>query len=478
MTSHGTRVVSSLQWATGGHLLGQAFTWAVTIYVIRILTPADYGLMGIATVIVAFLMLVNELGLGAALVQAKELDGRMQRQAFFVVLLVNGTMFAGLFLAAPLIAWLYEEPRLEAIVRVLGAQFLLYAFGVVPQAIVERRMDFRRKSLVDLAAAIFASLTQLALAASGLGVWALVWGSLVWVGLRVAGMNLITPWLALPDPRLRDARRLFGFGALVTLSRVLWFFYSRVDILIAGKILGKQELGVYFVSMHLATLPMQKLSGIISGVSLPAFSRIQEDRERVATYFLKAVRVMSFVAFPALWGIAGVTPEIVTVFLGESWLDVIVPMILLSLLTPFRMVYNLTPPLYFGVGRPDQPFNNVLFASIVMPIAFLAGVQWGLVGLALAWVLSFPLVMLRNLHASLPVIGLGPADVIANMWRPMLAAGGMLGGLALLRPVIAALPGDVARLAVLILAGVVLYGALIVVVDRRGLTEVAALRRR
>ena len=182
------KVVRGLYWTGGTRLLGQAVTWLITIVVIRLLTPDDYGLLALAAVFVGFLFVLAEAGLGAALVQAPQLDDTKLRAIFAAVILVNSIFTAALIVAAPLIASFFSDSRLASVLQVLSAQLLLSIFAVIPTAILTRSLDFRRLSLIGLIASICGSLCTLALALSGYGVWSLVAGSLVTSTLNTAGL--------------------------------------------------------------------------------------------------------------------------------------------------------------------------------------------------------------------------------------------------------------------------------------------------
>ena len=172
-----SQALSGLRWTVSVRLLSQLVTWVITLAVIRLLTPADYGLLAMATVFVAFLSMFSELGLGAAIVQKKDVDEGLLKRAFALILIVHFSLAAMLALAAPLIADFYAEPRVTSVIRVLSLQFILGAFAVIPDAQLQRRMEFRNRSLLDFFGAVLASGVTLFMAMAGSGVWALVAGS-------------------------------------------------------------------------------------------------------------------------------------------------------------------------------------------------------------------------------------------------------------------------------------------------------------
>ena len=431
----------------------------MTLALYRILAPSDFGLMAICTVFVTFLSLITELGLGAALVQKKDLDIQSQRQVLGLVTIFSVSVFLLMLLLAPLVAWFYEDPRLTGLLRLLSIHFLLMIFLVIPRAQLEREIDFKRRSIVDLSGAVIGGMIQLGLAFSGYGVWSLVWGNLAIFLVQAIGINIICPIRCLPSFDFRGTKQLFSFGGYFMGSRVIWAIYTQMDVLIAGKIVTKDALGIYAIAMHLASLPMHKLMGLVNQVLFPAIARFQDDITQVENYFIKAISSMAFIVFPVLWGISSIAPEITLLVLGESKSEVILPLMILSLVTPVRML-DMTAPLFNGLGKPQIAFENLCFASVVMSLSFLVGAQWGITGLSIAWLFAFPLVLFRNMLKGLPQVGLSIKPILRSLVKPVTQSAIMYAGVVLLRPAIPLEWPLAIRLMTLIGFGATLYAGM------------------
>jgi O-antigen/teichoic acid export membrane protein len=292
---------------------------------------------------------------------------------------------------------------------------------------------------------------------------------------NTVAINVLSPFLKWPDFSLRGARSLVAFGGQLTATRALWFVYSQADIFIAGKLLGKELLGFYSVSMHLASLPVQKLSGVINQVAFPAFARSQDNPGAVSQYLLKALRVLGFVAFPVLWGISSIAPEIVAVLLGSKWEAAVMPLQVLPLVMPLSMVSPFLNTAFQGIGRGGVVFMNVLTACLVMPMAFWVGASWGLLGLCIAWVVGFPLVLIANLWRMLPLVALRLRDVLAAFAPAVLTSAGMYAAVSIARYLTADALGAPLRMALLIGVGVASYAALVWTANRTAVDEIAEL---
>ena len=468
-----SQALSGFRWTASVRLLSQLVTWMITLVVIRLLAPADYGLLAMATVFVAFLAMFSELGLGAAIVQKADVDEELLKRAFGLILIIHFSLAALLAVAAPLIAAFYAEPRVTPILRVLSLQFLLAAFAVIPDAQLQRRMEFRNRSILDFFGAVVASGTTLLMAMAGSGVWALVAGSLVSQAFKTIGINCLSPFLRWPDFSLRGMRSLLQFGGNFTAVQVFWMFLSQVDVLICAKWLGNEVLGFYSVAMQLASLPSQRISGLVNQVAFPTFARMQGELHKVGGSVLSGARVLSFFSFPVLWGMSSVAPEIVVVILGEKWALATVPLQALTLIMPLRIVGNFVATAAQGIGRSDIVLRSVVWASFVTPPVLIVGVYgWGLLGLSLAWLVALPLSFLQSMVRSLPVLGLSLRQLAGAMGPAACTGLLMYGAVALARHFLLTGQGDMVRMVVLTGVGALAYGVMSLAINRKGVLEV------
>jgi teichuronic acid exporter len=472
------RVMSGLFWVGGTRLIGQILTWAITIVVVRLLTPGDYGLLAMATVFMGFLSLIAEAGMGMALIQSAELDDDTLRRIFGVVILVNCALFGLQFVSAPVVAKFFDEERLVPILRVLATQFLLMIFAVIPGALLTRKLDFKRPSMVALAGSVIGSLTSLALALSGEGVWALVWSSIVSLMVTTIAINFIEPFLRRPAFSLQGTRRLIVVGGQVTAARALYFVYSQADVFVGGRIFGKELLGFYSISLHLASLPVQKISSIINQIAFPAFAEAQRHPAAIPWHMLKGIRLLSFLSFPVLWGISSIAPEIVGVLLGVKWESATVPLQILPLVMPVTILSPFMNTAFQGIGKTDVVLRNAGTASVILPIAFFVGAHWGLLGMSLAWLIGFPLVFYLNLRRMLPMVGIKVSAVFGAAAWPALSALVMYACVMLTRYFLVGTVPQPVLMATLIAAGALGFVATTFATNRSGVREVIGLFRK
>lgn len=465
------RIIRSFLWMGGGQILGQIATWLATLVVIRLLTPVDYGLMTMAMIFLGFLFVIADLGIGAAAVQTKELEVEELRTMTAAVLLTSSAGFLLSNLAAPWLAVFFNEPRVTPIVRVLSLNFPLMAIYHLPQARLIRGLEFDVKARIDLLVALASAATSLALALAGAGVWALVGGVLAQNGARALFFQIARPTPLIPDFRSFFTNPLVQFGVIVTLDRILYFMYSYADVTIGGRVLGKELIGLYTVAVTITSIPVQKVMPIVNQISFAAFSRIQTEGERVRRNVLRAVHLAGLLGFPVFLGMAAVAPDFVPLLLGAQWVETVLPLQLLCLVVPLKMFSTLIPPALLGIGRPTVNLVNVLIVFLIMTLAFLLGVQSGLLGLCLAWVIGFPIAFAITTTRALHALGLGWREFLGRIATPLLASIAMAATVIMTRAALIDLVPALPRLLALIATGVVVYSAVILLTGRAAVLE-------
>jgi teichuronic acid exporter len=474
------QAIAGVKWGAAARLSTQIASWAVTLVVMRLLVPADYGLMALCAVVLSTVSGLAELGLGASVIQTRTLTDRDLRRVAGALWLLNLACAAAVFLTAPLVATVLAQPRLEPVLEVSTLQLLLGAAAALPEALAYRTMRFRWLAAADIAAGLATSGTTLALALGGFGVWSLVIGNLGGAAVRttmlVARSTFIRPTL-----ELSGIGGLLRFGGAWSGARFAWQMTYQVDVLIAARFLTQEAIGVYSVALQLANLPLQKAMSIVNSVALPAISRLQDDLPRMRRRLLDAIRMLSFGAIPALWGISAVGPELVEVALGGEWEEVVFPLQAIALIAPLRMLATLLATALSAVGRADLELVNTLVSLVVSIVAFALGVLWGLQGLTVAYVIAVAVSFALNFPRTARVVQLSARDIVGATRSTFLAGALMLLGVAAARAWLP-IPSSSVRLIALIGVGGVAYTATLFLLDRaiwrQMLTVVAALRER
>ncbi|WOF43868.1 lipopolysaccharide biosynthesis protein [Sphingopyxis indica] len=478
----GDRVRSAVIWRSGSQILAQIITWSVTLVVIRLLDPADYGLFAMTQVIMSFLAFLNGWGFASALVQSDSVDPFRIRQAFGLLLLLNAMLAAVQLLGAPLAAAYYGQPQVADLLRVQALIFLATPFIALPEVMMSRTLDFRRQALVNLVAALAGAGTALGCALAGLGVWTLVYAPIALFWTRAIGLTIVSRLLVWPSFDFRGCGQIVGFGSAVLFSQLFWLVQSQSDVFIAGRRFEPHALGLYAEALFLAQIFMAKFVPPLNEVAFPAYSRIKDDPAAMRWSFLKTVRVLMLVAAPFYCGLAVTAAPMVETLFGTKWLGMVPYIQILSLALIFMTVQILFAPVNNALGKPFVTMLSSLGGAILFPTAFLIGAEWGLIGIAWAWLVAAPLLYLLSARMTGPRLGIslwqvaramlpGLAPALVMAIAVALADRWLLGPLALAAPI---------RLTLLVALGALLYTALLWLLEREAIAEVMRLviRRR
>ena len=463
------KAISALKWATAAKVVVQLASWAGTLVIVRLLTPEDYGLMAKVAVVCAIAGAVAELGLGAAIVRSVDISRDDLRKIYGVSLLFGLGMTAALVAAAPLLSRLFQEPRLTWPIACASLQIIIGAAAIIPSALATRDLSFRRLSKVEMIAGITGIAATLLLALLGAGVWALVLGNLLGAIARSAAL-LETGDRVPPLFSLRGIGEHLKFGLTLAGNRVSYFIVVQSDVLIGSAFLTTTEIGHYSVALQLATLPMAKVMGTINQITLPSVARQQNDPPVVRRALMRAVGLISLIAFPMLWGISAVAPELVGVLLGPKWIGSVPALAILPLIVPLRMICSILFTTSLALGNRQLDLRNTLINFVLIPTGFFVGAHWGLVGLCVAWLVSVPIAYSFSVPAVLKFIGVRVGDFLAECGAPAFAAGVMYAAVAALRPLLADQPAIVG-LAMLSSAGATVYFILMALISRRHLVS-------
>ena len=297
-----SRVVNAVFWLGITKLLGQALSWVLTIYIVRMLSPDDYGLMGMAGVFIGFIILFNELGLGSAIIHKKNLAENDISNIFWLVFLLNVGLYLLSFIISPLIASFFNEPRLIIIIRVIAINMIISSLGFISYNMLTKEFTFRKRSQAEFIGNLSGGIATFLFVKNGLGVWSLVYGSIILTSVTNLLFYLYYPWWPSFSFSFSKIKEMFNFGLKVAIARFLWYVYTNSDSLMAAKLLGKTALGYYSLAFQFASIPLDKIVSLVSQVAFPAFSEIQEDAERLKSYFMKIIRFIAFVTFPLFCG--------------------------------------------------------------------------------------------------------------------------------------------------------------------------------
>jgi PST family polysaccharide transporter len=354
-----------------------------------------------------------DAGMGKALVQKKELVPPDLAQGFTLSLALSVFLYLVLFLVASPVAAVLERPEFVTFLRVLALTLFLVPFEAVPAALLERHLCLGQRSLMHLVGVVPQGAVVLGLAAMGFGYWALTAGAFISRLLRGGFAWYASGWwpeLAWPTRRAWD---LLHYGIHVCGATLLWFVYSNADFAVVGAMFGPVVLGYYALAFQMISLPVEKLSANVNQVMFAVFCKVRHDRERIRGWFLRLTVLLTFVALPALAGLALVAEDAIPLLLGDRWQATVIPFQLLCPVGGLMVISMALPPLLNALGRPDINLKVTAACTVLFPIGFVVGGKCGgLAGVCAAWLVLYPLVAASLIQCTRHLTGIGVGDIL------------------------------------------------------------------
>jgi PST family polysaccharide transporter len=378
-------VASGVRWGFLVSIATQAGRIVFLVVLMRLLGPRNVGIVGQAAIFIAMSQIFLHLGVGVSIVQRPRLDRDEVGSAFWLTVVIGLTLAALTVVAAPLLAAFFGTEELTAVVRVLAISFVLKGFTVVPTALLTRNMRFGDLGKVEVTSTFLSGLLSVGAATMGASYWALV---IQTVSLEAIYLILIL-WIGgLPELAWssRAARRLWSFSSRVLGADLVNYVSDNGDKVLVAKFLGPTQLALYSLAFRVLQLTLQMLAQA-GRVVLPTFSRLQDDRDRLARAFLNVTESVALALFPAMTLIILSAPSVVPALLGEAWADAIVPLQLVAAITILYVLGAFMGPLTIAVGRADWEFRWSVVTMVVALASFAFGLQWGIVGVAAAYLI-------------------------------------------------------------------------------------------
>ena len=391
-------LMRGIAWTGSVKLLAQTVGWASTLVVARLLTPRDYGLVGIGTLYMGLVTLLGEFGIGTSIVTLRHLTREQVAQINSLSVMFGVAGFLVSCLAAFPLAWFFKEPLLPPVILALAGAFVITSFRTVPYALLQRDLRFKRLAALEGAQAVLLAVASVFFAWAGFHYWTLVISSLLGAAFST-GTVLYFHRNAFARPRRDTLAEAIAFSRTIIVGRLSFYWFSNADYLIAGKALGNAAFGAYQVAYNLSMTLLEKTSGLMLRVTPAIFSSVQDDKPALRRYWLGITEGTALVTFPITIGLSLVTRDFVTIVLGAKWYPMIGALQILSIYAGFRSILPITSQLLVATRKGAKvDARNAFQVAFAMPLGFWIGSHWGVTGIAAAWAIVHPVFGLRLLY--------------------------------------------------------------------------------
>ena len=398
------RTIAGMLWLASGKAAYAGLQLAVLAVLARLVSPADFGVVSAALVVIGFSAIVSQLGLGPALVQRPDLEPRHVDTAFTASVLFGLLLGGVLWAVAPAVAGFFRTPGVAPVMQALAWVFPLQGLGTTAESLARRDLQFRWLALLDAKAyGLGYGVVGVGLALAGWGVWALVAGEVAEALCRSAILLRTRPPRLHPTLERRALRELLYFGSGFTVAKVANFFAVNGDNLVVGRMLGPGALGLYGRAYQLMSAPAASFGTVLDNALFPAMARVQRDLPRLRMAYRHGIALVAVVVLPLTVALFLLAPEFVHVVLGPRWGDVVLPFQILAAGMVLHTTSKLGDSLVRATGAVyRRAWRQAVFAALVI-VGSLIGQRWGIAGVAggAMFALSINFVLMAQLSVSM-----------------------------------------------------------------------------
>ncbi len=472
------QVLTGVVWNTVARIGQQAVQFALSVILARLLLPDDFGSIGMILVFTSFVGMFADAGFGAAVIQHSHISDRHLQSVFWFNIASGLLLSAVMFVSAPFLAGFYQEPVLLSLTRGLSPVFVVISVGLVPTALMQRRLQFQTVARISLVATLASGTVAVAMAFLGAGVWSLAAQYLA-SHLVIAMLSLVlSGWYPRRTFSWASLKELLGFTSNLLGFNFVNYWARNADNMLVGKFIGAAALGFYSRAYGLMLMPITQIISVVSNVMFAALSTIKEDQVRVKNIFLRALGVISLLVFPLMTGLLVVAQPFVLVIFGEKWSGMVPTLRILALVGCIQSLVNPTGWLYLSQGRTDRLLRWGVARTAVVVTAIVLGLVLGSIEtVAVCYAAANLLLLYPDITIPGKLVGMSFRDVFGAVAGPLF--GSVIMGLAVfgLGLVVAGRTAGWIELIVLSATGVIIYCAFALGFQLTALMEIVVLIR-
>ncbi len=378
MNSLKDKTISGLTWSFIDSFINQGFQFVVGIILARILSPREFGLIGMLTIFIAVSQSFIDSGFTQALIRKQNVTQADYSTVFYFNFAISIICYLVLFFSANCISNFFNEPQLKLLLQVMGISLIINALSIIQRAILTKRIDFKLQTKISLIASFGSGLIGVGLALYGLGVWSLVIKTISGFIFTSVFLWLWNKWRPISIFSKTSFRDLFSFGYKLLLSGLIDTIYRNLYYFIIGKYFSAVELGYYTRADQFQAFPSQNLTNVIGRVSYPILSTIQDDKIRLKEAYKKIIKSTMLFSFVFMLCMAAAAKPMILTLIGRNWLPVVVYLQLLCFVGMFYPLHALNLNMLQVQGRSDLFLRlEIIKKVLAIPIIFI-GVFWGI----------------------------------------------------------------------------------------------------
>lgn len=409
------KTVKGTFWSSVERFSVQAIQFVVMIFMARVLTPAEYGIVGMVTIFIAVSQSLVDSGFSQALIRKQDRTQIDNSTVFYFNIAVGFILYFVLFFCAHPIARFYDEPILVPVTRLVAISLPLNSLAVVQRAILTINIDFKTQAKASLSAALATGAVGLSMAYTGWGVWAIVWAQITSTAVNVILLWIFAKWRPSWEYSWTSFKEMFNFGSKLLASGLIDTLYRNIYLIVIGKVFKASDLGLYTRANQFSAFASSNITGILQRVTYPVLCTIQEQDEHLRDVYRKLLKISAFIIFPLMTGMAGVAKPMIVSILTEKWLYSAVLLVPICLAGMWYPIHAINLNLLQVKGRSDLFLKLEIWKKLV-GIAILCGtIPLGLYWMCWGGVLGSIIALIINTHYTGLLANLGFLDQIKDL---------------------------------------------------------------
>jgi len=456
------KVVLGTKWIVAANIFKQILQIVSLIIFARLLSPDDFGIYAILMIFVGFLGMFTDMGTSAALIHLQETSDRLLSSVFYFNVFVGVVLFLLLTLLAVPVADFFETPEVKSLLPIIAINFIIASFGVVQKALYEKSMNFRNITIFESIATLLGVIVGVGSAMYGFGIYSLIIQTLVGSIALVSFMWFSSSWRPMWHFSMKEIKKIWAYTAHLSSFNIINYFARNADNFLVGKFIGSSALGVYSLAYKIMLYPLQNISQVLIRILFPAFSQIQNDNAKFKQVYLRVIFFIALVSFPIMAGLIATADILVDVLFGDKWHVLALLLMILAPVGMMQSVVTTVGSIYMAKGNTKEMFKIGTINAIVTVLFFIAGVPFGVEGVAVSYLVANLIMLYPNLMIAWRQIGLGVGEGLKEI-LPIFIISLMMGLVVVLFGQIlnSHIESKIIKLIILVFGGIVIYIGLV-----------------
>lgn len=451
-----SKTVKGVVWSSIERFSTQGVQFLIMIIMARLLTPKDYGLIGMLAIFLAVAQSLIDSGFSQALIRKQDRTDVDNSTVFYFNIVVSSALYLILFIAAPFVADFYNQPELTSVMRVVCLGVILNSLAVVQRALLTVRIDFKTQAKASLSAAVISGCIGIVLAYCGFGVWSLVVQQLLNLSVNTLLLWIFSKWRPIAVFSWKSFHELFAFGSKLLASGLLDTLYRNIYPIVIGKLFSASSLGHYTRAHQFSEFPSSNVTGIIQRVTYPILCGIQDETERLEAVYRKFLKLSAFIIFPLMIGMSAVARPFIDIVLGKQWgfCGQLLQIICFAMM--WYPIHAINLNLLQVKGRSDLFLRLEIIKKILGITVLCITAPFGLVVMCYGQIFNSIVALVINTYYTGKLINVGFIRQMKDLLPTILLSLTMFGAILLVNGFIEA---NIYRLIIGVLVGVIVYAS-------------------